>query len=125
MKWWMILVGVGGLAVIAAMAMPIATLSVKVDLPPPAPAASSAPACPQISLQMRTVGEDVKLLLNGTPTTRQRLLLDLARVRRCRPDETKVAIRADHEVAYRQFMDVVSELQAGGYSTDLALVESR
>jgi biopolymer transport protein ExbD len=121
---WKILAGIGGLAVIAAViaafTVPVTTMSIKVDLPPAAPpasaapAASSAPACPPIDLKMIKQGDEIGLLLNGRPTTRQRLLLDLSKVRTCVPEATTVVIHADGQVRYGDFMALINELQ-GGY----------
>ncbi len=95
--------------------LPIATLQVKVDLPPAAPTASAAPVCAPITLTIRTVAGNMSLYVDDRPTTLQRLLLDLSKLRTCAPEATKVIIRTDKVTAYGDFMTVVNELQSGGY----------
>ena len=126
--WWKILTGVGALALLAILFMPIATLSVKVDLPPAvsaAPAASSAPACPPINLQLETAAGATSLTINGNPTSRQKLLLDLSKVRRCSPDEVEVILRSGGEASYKEFQAVAEELAKGGYAKITLVTDGR
>ena len=112
--WWKICLAIFGAAALAALALPLATLRIQVDLPPAAPAAK--PACPTIALSIAEIGGRTSWLLNGVQTTAQSLLLDMSKQRKCAPESTPVVIRANRRVQYRQFMALVDELQRGGYT---------
>jgi len=120
--WWKILAATGALVAVAAIAVPIATIRIQIDLPPAAPGPAPKPACPTINLEIGAAGS---LALNGAPTTAQRLLLDMSTGRRCAPDSTPVAIHAGSQVKYGDFTKLTEELMSGGYTKLTLVTEGR
>ena len=120
--WWKVLAAIGALAVIAALALPVTTMTIKVDLPPATP---PAPACKSIELRMAETPEGVRLSLNGAPTSRDKLLLDMAKAHDCSAAETPVVIRRDSEIKYGEFVAVVDQLQGSGYAKVSLVTEHR
>ncbi len=110
--WWKQLAAIGALGAIAAISLPLATLSIKVDLPPATPPAQARRA---IELQMTSSARGVRLRLNDKPTTRDKLLLDMAEAHDCDAASTPVHITTDSVIKYGEFMALVDELQTGGY----------
>jgi biopolymer transport protein ExbD len=120
MMRWKILAAIGALAALAAVALPIVTIQVKVDL---SPALAAPPKCAPIDIQIGTKEDAAVLLLNGAPTTRQSLLRDISKVRNCTANSTDVLIRSGGAATYREFMAVIGELQRGGYSHQFLTTE--
>ena len=100
------------LLIIFMVAAPMATVAIKVDLPPAVAPKEPQPKKPTfISIQ-----EGGKVFLVDTPTDLTRLGADLyARLGGPDPKNETVLIRADRTVKYREFMDVVNQLQTDGY----------
>ena len=106
------------LLIIFMVSAPLATLSIKLDLPPATPPKNpnEKPKPPVvISLQKSGImylgrGESMK------PELLDNLTADLpAVIQKPNPKDEMVFIRADTEVKYLAFMNVVNKLQEGGY----------
>ncbi len=110
--WWKVLAAVGILGILAAMALPMATLSIKVDLPPAVPA---APTCKTMNLRVAAKKNGPGLWLNGRLTGLERLLLDLSKSQNCAAESTPVIIKADSGVRYGDFKTLKKELEGGGF----------
>ena len=105
------------LLIIFMVAIPAATVSIKLDLPP------AIPPPPGAKLEEPTV---INIQGNGgvyigeIPTSIATLPADLAK-KLNKPDPTipplqqRVYIRADKQVRYQRFMEVINTLQASGY----------
>ncbi len=113
--WWKVLATIGAVAVIAALALPMATLRIKVDLPPAKPV-PAPPACKSIELWMTEGADGVRLSLNGAPTSRDKLLLDMAKAHDCEAAATPVVIRTDAKIKYGEFIALIDQLQGSGYA---------
>jgi len=106
------------LLIIFMVVAPLATVSVRIDLPPakaPPPGQHDKPPT-YISIQdsgqiFVSFGEhDIK------PSSLEGLASDLpSSLGVANPTNERVFIRADRHVRYRQFMDVVNQLQQDGY----------
>ena len=99
------------LLIIFMVSAPLATLAIKVDLPPPQPN-PEAPKDPTFV----SIARGGVLSISGQPTSLRTLSGDLTRrFATPAPQDENVLIRADHDVAYADFMAVVNQLQAGGF----------
>ena len=99
------------LLIIFMVAAPMATVAIKVDLPPAVAQPPSDKKPTFISIQ-----EGGKIFLVDTPTDLSRLGADLyTRLGGPDPKNETVLIRADRTVKYREFMNVVNQLQSDGY----------
>jgi biopolymer transport protein ExbD len=100
------------LLIIFMVSAPLATVAIKIDLPPATPPTDAHPKKPTyISLQ-----ENGVILLVDTPTSLSTLPTDLAaKLAVPNPKNETILIRADRLVRYRDFMAVVNTLQATGY----------
>jgi len=103
------------LLIVMMVSAPVATKSIKVDLPPPTPNVSKDSKKPVfISIQ-----KDGQLYLTGespAKTTLDRLAGDLQAKLGVPDSRTEVIlIRADRDVHYNAFMDVVNQLETDGY----------
>jgi len=110
------------LLIIFMVAAPLATVSIKLDLPPAVPSNGPPPKPPTvISLQksgamfvgqketrLENLGADVGAALGGP-----------------NPQDQSVYIRADKEVLYDTFMSVVNQLQEDGYYKVSLITEDR
>jgi biopolymer transport protein ExbD len=101
------------LLIIFMVAIPAATVSIKLDLPP------AIPPPPGAKLEEPTV---INIQGNGgvyigeTPTSVASLPADLARkLNKPDPTQERVYIRADRTVRYGAFMEVMNTLQGNGY----------
>jgi biopolymer transport protein ExbD len=105
------------LLIIFMVSIPVATVSIKLDLPP------AIPPPPGTKVKEPTF---VSILQGGTiaissesgiaPTSINTLTSDLARILSVpNPTEERVYIRADRTVRYGDFMAVMNQLQDGGY----------
>ncbi len=102
------------LLIIFMVAIPAATVSIKLDLPPAIPPPPNAPKPPEPTvINIQASGG---VFIGEVPTTVDTLPADLAR-KLNKPDPTKerVYIRADRTVRYGQFMEVMNTLQGNGY----------
>ena len=99
------------LLIIFMVAAPLATVSIKLDLPP-AQAPVGKPEEPTyISIQ-----QSGALYIGTVETGLGTLAGDLARViGKANPTEERIFVRADAEVKYFDFMTVMNALQDGGY----------
>jgi biopolymer transport protein ExbD len=97
------------LLIVFMVALPVATTSLKLDLPP----ASKGVATEPIYVSLQRGGA---LFIGDRPTTLASLPADLARtIGGSKPTAARVYVRADRGVRYGDFMRVVSCLHAGGY----------
>jgi len=100
------------LLIIFMVSAPLATVSIKVDLPPATPPKDANPKKPTyISLQK---GGQIFVVTNKT--TLEGLGADLSRALGVpNPQNEVVLIRADRDVRYKDFMAVVNQLQTDGF----------
>ena len=105
------------LLIIFMVTAPLATVSIKIDLPPakaPPPDAKQKPPT-YISISK----DGIFVSISKTEMKRSSLPLlatDLAAALAVpNPTGERVFIRADQDVKYRQFMDVINQLQTDGY----------
>ena len=96
------------LLIIFMVAAPLASVSVKVDLPNAmAPPASKPPKPVYISIQ-----KDGKLYIGDFATNKDRIADDLKKnIGKRDPTKERIYIRADKEARYGYFMDVMIRLQ--------------
>lgn len=106
------------LLIIFMVVAPLATVSIKIDLPPaiaPPPNAHDKPPT-FISIQE---GDKIFVSFGKSaikPSSLQALASDLpASLGVANPTEERIFIRADRHVRYRSFMDVINQLQRDGY----------
>lgn len=102
------------LLIIFMVAIPAATVSIKLDLPPAIPPPPNAPKPPEPTVI--NIQANGGVYIGEAPTNIDNLAADLAR-KLNKPDPTKerVYIRADRTVRYGQFMEVMNTLQGNGY----------
>src|SRR5215469_2611007 len=101
------------LLIIFMVAAPLASVSVKVDLPPAVTKPTTTPPQPvYISIQ-----RDGSYFIGDYRTSLEALPTDLAKQLKGKRDPTKerIYIRADKETQYGAFMDVMVVLQDNGY----------
>lgn len=100
------------LLIIFMVSAPLATVSIKVDLPPATPPKDAHPKKPTyISLQ-----KGGQIYIVSSKTSLDGLGGDLARALNVpNPQNEVVLIRADRDVKYKDFMAVVNQLQTDGY----------
>ncbi|WP_309643900.1 biopolymer transporter ExbD [Phenylobacterium sp.] len=102
------------LLIIFMVAIPAATVSIKLDLPPaiPPPPGSKIEEPTLINIQ------EAGLYIGDVPTTLDTLPADLTRILlQTKPEPTaeRVYIRADRTVRYGDFMAVMNTLQGNGF----------
>jgi len=103
------------LLIIFMVAAPVATKSIRLDLPPAAEGPKEEPTV--ISIQRSGA-----VYIGSVETRAGRLAADLHRRFEGRPPVgERVFLRADEEVGYEAFMQVMNALQQGGYR-QIALV---
>lgn len=101
------------LLIIFMVAVPAATVSIKLDLPPAIPPPPGAKVEEPTLINIQQGGG---LYIGEQPTAINTLTADLARVLNSpNPTEERVYIRADRTVRYGDFMAVMNLLQEGGY----------
>ncbi|HEY2356888.1 MAG TPA: biopolymer transporter ExbD [Phenylobacterium sp.] len=97
------------LLIVFMVALPVATTSLKLDLPPAGTSAAAQPT--YISLQ-----RDGALYIGESRTSIAALPADLRRIiGGSNPTAERVYVRADRGVRYGAFMEVVSRLHSSGY----------
>jgi biopolymer transport protein ExbD len=105
------------LLIIFMVAAPLPTVSIKVEIPPPVPPPPDAPKPKDpVFINIQSGGH---LFLASQPTNMDRLVQDvtfkLSQDGAAVPTNERVMIRADRDVPYRTFMDVLNTLQGGGF----------
>ena len=106
------------LLIIFMVAAPMATVSIKIDLPP---AVAPPPDQKEKDPTFISIQEGGAIFVSVTkdtlkPSTLQTLAADVAAsLAVANPTNERVFIRADRHVKYREFMAVINALQRGGY----------
>jgi biopolymer transport protein ExbD len=98
------------LLIIFMVAAPLATVDVKVDLPPSNAVAMPRPDKP-VFLTLRA---DLSLLVGETPVARDQLKAALDAASNT-DNEQRVFLRADREVSYGDMMSTINALRDAGY----------
>ena len=103
------------LLIIFMVAAPLATVSIKLDLPPAVP---SDPNVPEKEPVYITIQESGSLFISDVPTTLEGLPSDICGALgggfpACKDE--RLFIRAQPEVKYNQFMEVMNKLQENGF----------
>jgi biopolymer transport protein ExbD len=100
------------LLIIFMVSIPVATVSIKLDLPPAIPPPPGTIVKEPTFINIQTGA----LFIGQLPTTLDTLSADLGRVLAVpNPLEERVYIRADRDVRYGDFMAVMNQLQDSGY----------
>ena len=105
------------LLIIFMVAVPMATVSIKVDLPPATPPPENVKPKEPIFVSIRDDG----LFIGAQPTTVDNLVADMTRkIKEQDPtvidaSKERVMIRADADVQYSRFMDVINQFQTAGF----------
>ncbi|AQR62334.1 biopolymer transporter ExbD [Brevundimonas sp. LM2] len=102
------------LLIIFMVAAPLATVSIKLDLPPATPPTGAEPKEPVYI----TIQESGSIFIASQQTTIETLIPDVCSALGggnpgCKQE--RVFVRADAEVSYNQFMEVMNELQDNGF----------
>ncbi|MDX5394116.1 MAG: biopolymer transporter ExbD [Pseudomonadota bacterium] len=101
------------LLIIFMVAIPAATVSIKLDLPPAIPPPPGTVVEEPTLINVQAGGN---LFIGERPTTLNTLAADLASELAVPvPTEERVYIRADRDVRYGEFMSVMNQLQTDGY----------
>ena len=103
------------LLIIFMVAAPMATVSIRLDLPPAVP---PPPGTPQKDPVYITIQETGSIFIATQQTSIEGLAADVCEALgggdpACRQE--RVFVRADPEVTYNQFMEVMNELQSRGF----------
>ena len=110
------------LLIIFMVAAPLPTVSIKLDLPPAQPPTDAHPKPPKV-LSLQKSGE---LFLDQRKTDFPTLVADVAAaLGGDNPRAEAVYIRADKEVPYSRFMQVLNTLQDGGFYKISLITEDR
>ena len=102
------------LLIIFMVAAPLATVSIKVDIPPAIPNPNEIKKDPVFI----NVEQDQKVYIGAKETSIDTLVYDITAalsVDSATPREEQVMIRANRYVPYEDFMTVLNTLQEGGY----------
>ena len=101
------------LLIIFMVSIPVATVSIKLDLPPAQPPPPGTPIEEPTFVSIQRGGI---LFIGEQPTTLPTLSTDLARILAVpNPTEERVYIRGNRDVRYGDFMAVMNKLQEDGY----------
>jgi len=103
------------LLIIFMVAAPMATVSIKLDLPPATPPAADAEK-PKEPVYI-TIQENGSLYIAEQETNITKLTADVCAAQAVTTDcrEERVFVRAQPEVKYHQFMEVMNKLQENGF----------
>lgn len=103
------------LLIIFMVAAPMATVSIKLDLPPATPPAPDAEK-PKEPVYI-TIQENGSLYIAEAETNIAKLTADVCAAQAVATDcrEERVFVRAQPEVKYHQFMEVMNKLQENGF----------
>jgi biopolymer transport protein ExbD len=102
------------LLIIFMVAAPLATVSIKVDIPPAIPNPNEIKKDPVFI----NVEQDHKLYIGATETSLDKLVYDITAALSAdsaNPRDEQVMIRANRYVPYKDFMEVLNTLQTAGY----------
>ncbi len=101
------------LLIIFMVAAPLASVSVKVDLPP----AETKPTTPPPKPVYISIQQNGRVFIGDYKTTLEDIGPDLGKLLQGKRDPTKerIYIRADKDTQYGSFMDVMVALQDNGY----------
>jgi biopolymer transport protein ExbD len=106
------------LLIIFMVVAPLATVSIRIDLPPAKAPPPNEHDKPPTFISIQDSG-DIYVSFGKNeirPSSMGRLGVDLASsLGVANPTNERVFIRADRHVRYRQFMDVINQLQLDGY----------
>jgi biopolymer transport protein ExbD len=113
------------LLIIFMVSIPLATVAIKIDLPP-----AQENQNPNDKPTYLSIGQDSKLTLvikgNNTNTSLATLGGDLSRAFGGNdPQAQNVLIRADRTVKYKDFMEVVNQLQTDGFYKVALITENQ
>jgi len=101
------------LLIIFMVSAPLATVAIKIDLPPAEPPPPGAPQKPPVYISIRDSGG---IYIVDKLTTLPTLQADLQRAfNETDPRKENILIRADRLVRYSAFMSVVNQLQTDGF----------
>ena len=110
------------LLIIFMVAAPLPTVSIKLDLPPATPPSDAHPKPPKV-ISIQKSGE---MFIDQRKTDFPTLVADIAAaLGGDNPRTETVYIRADKEVRYSQFMQVLNTLQDGGFYKISLITEDR
>lgn len=99
------------LLIIFMVAAPLATVSMKVDIPP-----ARVPKNPVHEPVFINVEQDNKLYIGAKETSMETLIPDITQaLGGSNPRNEQVMIRSNRYVPYKDFMTVLNTLQEGGY----------
>ncbi len=105
------------LLIIFMVVAPLATVSIKIDLPPATPPKNDN-SKPPTFISIQDSGQ-IYVSMGKTgikPSSMDQLKVDLPiSLGVTDPTNERIFIRADRHVRYRQFMDVINQLQRDGY----------
>jgi biopolymer transport protein ExbD len=106
------------LLIIFMVVAPLATVSIRIDLPPAKAPPPDKNQKPPTFISIQDNGQ-IFVSFGKTeirPSAMDRLGYDLAAsLAVANPTQERIFIRADRHVRYRQFMDVINQLQLDGY----------
>ncbi len=102
------------LLIIFMVAAPLATVSIKLDLPPAIPNPNDPNPKEPVYISIQDGGD---LYISENQTSLANLTADVCAAQQVATDcrEERVFVRAQAEVEYRQFMEVMNELQDKGF----------
>jgi biopolymer transport protein ExbD len=106
------------LLIIFMVAIPMATISIKVDLPPATPPPENVKPKKPVFVSIKTDGN---LYIADKVTTLDTLVPDISTALKendpavVDPTQERVMVRADADVPYERFMSVISQFQAAGF----------
>ena len=101
------------LLIIFMVAAPLATASIRLDLPPAVP---PPPGTPEKDPVFITIQDSGSIFVVDQQSTIETLIGDLtAAVGGAAPAEERVFVRAQPDVQYQQFMEVMNTLQGAGW----------
>jgi biopolymer transport protein ExbD len=106
------------LLIIFMVVAPLATVSIKLDLPPAKPPPTNDKSKPPTFISIQDSGQIYVSFGkdNIQPSSMAALATDLPKsLGVANPTNERIFIRADRHVRYRQFMDVINQLQKDGY----------
>ncbi len=102
------------LLIIFMVSVPVATVSIKLDLPPATPpqTLSEKPKEPTFV----SIEKEGEIFIGDQPSTLDGLAADLvAKIGGDAPTEERIFVRANQDVIYEDFMSVMNQLQDNGF----------